>query len=67
MLRRCGSLRVRYENNRIDMICPPGFCCWTMVLRAKLVRLLEEYDFVPVLGLLALALANEIGFEFGVK
>lgn len=55
-----GSARMRYESHCKGAIDPLGLRCWAMMLSVGLYRLMKKYDVDPVIGLFALARANEI-------
>lgn len=53
-------LRMWYNSDCVGVIGPFDLHCEKLALKAGLLQLMEEYDFDPVLGLLAFA--NEIYF-----
>lgn len=60
---RYGSTRLRYESDCIGVIASLSPRYWSLALRNGLFWLMEKNDVNPALGLLAFALANEIGFD----
>lgn len=47
----------------MDVVAPLGLRCWTLELSVGIFRLVEEYGVDQILGLLALARANDIVFS----
>lgn len=57
--------RMRHYSGYISVITQLSSCYWTLALSDLQFKLMEEYDADAVLGVLALARANEIDFDVG--